>query len=79
MKRWLWLFSRQKLLSPAKGEMNSLACRGHQAAFESPGSSPGSQHCMNALEKKIATHSSILAWRIPGTEGLVGCRLWGHT
>ena len=27
----------------------------------------------------MATHSSILAWRIPGTGSLVGCRLWGHT
>ena len=24
---------------------------------------------MHALEKEMATHSSILAWRIPGTEG----------
>ena len=24
--------------------------------------------CMCALEKEMATHSSILAWRIPGTE-----------
>ena len=31
------------------------------------------------LEKEMATHSSILAWRIPGTEEPVGCRLWGHT
>ena len=22
---------------------------------------------------------SVLAWRIPGTGSLVGCRLWGHT
>ena len=27
----------------------------------------------------MATHSSILAWRIPGTGSLVGCRLWGRT
>ena len=27
----------------------------------------------------MATHSSVLAWRIPGTEGLVGCHLWGRT
>ena len=27
----------------------------------------------------MATHSSVLAWRILGTESLVGCRLWGHT
>ena len=32
-----------------------------------------------ALEKEMATHSSILAWRIPGTGSLVGCRLWGRT
>ena len=28
----------------------------------------------HALEKEMATHASVLAWRIPGT---VGCRLWG--
>ena len=27
----------------------------------------------------MATHSSVLAWRIPGMESLVGCRLWGRT
>ena len=32
-----------------------------------------------ALEKEMGTHSSVLAWRIPGTGSLVGCRLWGHT
>ena len=31
----------------------------------------------HALEKEMATHSSILAWRTPGTEELVG--LWGCT
>ena len=31
------------------------------------------------LEKTMATHSSVLAWRIPGTGGLVGCHLWGRT
>ena len=24
--------------------------------------------CMHALEKEMTTHSSVLAWRIPGTE-----------
>ena len=33
----------------------------------------------HALEKEMATHSSVLAWRIPRTGSLVGCRLWGHT
>ena len=32
-----------------------------------------------ALEKGMATHSSVLAWRIPGMGELVGCHLWGHT
>ena len=30
----------------------------------------------DSLEKEIATHSSILAWRIPWTEELVGYSLW---
>ena len=34
---------------------------------------------LHALEKEMATHSSVLAWRIPGLGSLVGCRLWGHT
>ena len=33
----------------------------------------------HALEKEMATHSSVLAWRIPGTGSLVGCRLWDRT
>ena len=32
----------------------------------------------HALEKEMATHSSILAWRVPGWGSLVGCRLWGR-
>ena len=35
--------------------------------------------CMHALEKEMATHSSILAWSIPGTEESGGLPLWGHT
>ena len=30
------------------------------------------------LEKGMATHSSILAWRIPGQRSPVGCSPWGH-
>ena len=33
----------------------------------------------HALEKEMATHSSVLAWRIPGMGEPGGCRLWGHT
>ena len=31
-----------------------------------------------ALEKDMATHSSVLAWRIPGTEEPGGYSPWGH-
>ena len=31
----------------------------------------------HALEKEMATHSSVLAWRIPGWGTLVGCCPWG--
>ena len=33
----------------------------------------------HALEKEMETHSSILAWRIPGTGESSGLRLWGCT
>ena len=35
------------------------------------GSIPGS-------EKEMATHSSVLTWRIHGQRSLVGYSLWGH-
>ena len=33
----------------------------------------------HTLEKEMATHSSVVAWRIPGMWSLVGCCLWGCT
>ena len=33
----------------------------------------------HALEKEMATHSSVLAWRIPGTGEPGGLPLWGCT
>ena len=32
----------------------------------------------NPLEEEMATHSSILAWKTPGKEELVGYRPWRH-
>ena len=32
----------------------------------------------HALEKEMAAHSSVLAWRIHGRRSLVGCSPWGH-
>ena len=34
---------------------------------------------MHTLEKEMASHSCILAWRIQGQRSLVFCCLWGHT
>ena len=39
------------------------------------GSIPGQEE---PLEKEMATHSSILAWRIPWTEELGGLQSTGH-
>ena len=33
----------------------------------------------HALEKEMATHSGVLAWKIPGTGKPGGLPLWGHT
>ena len=33
----------------------------------------------HALEKEMATHSCVLAWRISGTGESGGCCLWGRT
>ena len=33
----------------------------------------------HALEKKMATHSSVLVGESQGWGNLLGCRLWGHT
>ena len=33
---------------------------------------------LHALEKEMATHFSVLAWRILGTGSLAGCHLWGR-
>ena len=30
------------------------------------------------LEKEMATHSRVLAWKFHGQRSLVGCSPWGH-
>ena len=37
------------------------------------------QLLFHALEKEMATHSSVLAWRIPGTGEPGGLPSMGHT
>ena len=43
-----------------------------------PSGFPSSFH-FHALEKEMAPHSSGLAWRVPATGSLAGCRPWGRT
>ena len=50
---------------------NLLAMQGTGLQFQSPG-------WEDPLEKGMATHSTILAWRIPGQRSLAGYRPWGH-
>ena len=58
------------LKSPSGSEGKASACNagdlGSILSWEDP------------LEKEMATHSSILAWKIPWTEKLVGYSPWGH-
>ena len=52
------------------------AVHGVAKSWTRPSDFPFTFH-FHALEKEMATHSSVLAWRIPGAEELVG--LWGRT
>ena len=47
-------------VDPAEGEGNEGSPPPPEKDLESPSS-------IHALEKEMATHSSVLAWRIPGT------------
>jgi len=62
----------------------------HYGYMGSPGSSAGKESACNvgslgsvsqledSLEEEMANHSSILAWRIPGTEEPRRLQPWGH-
>ena len=56
----------------ASGKESACYCRRHKRRRSDPwvGKIP--------LEKEMATHSSIHAWRIPWTESLEGYSPWGH-
>ena len=55
------IFLNQQMLSALKQLAGSLSLQ-----FGPGNTSPYFQIC-SALEKEMATHSSVLAWRIPGT------------
>ena len=59
-------------LGGTSGKEHACQCRRHETWVRSLGQE-------DPLEEGMATHSSILAWRIPGTErSLVGYSPWSH-
>ena len=46
---------------------------GGSVAEDSPAHAGGTGDVGGPLEEGMAAHSSVLAWRIPGTEDLAGC------
>ena len=50
-----------------------------KASFCNAGASGSALGRKDPLEKEVATHSSILAWKIHGQRGQVGCSPWSHT
>ena len=55
---------------PSSSDSKLSACN-----MGDPGSIPGWE---DPLEKEMATHSSILTWKIPWTEELVGYSPWSR-
>ena len=49
-----------------------------KAFFCNAGASGSALGRKDPLEKEMATHSSILAWKIHGQRGQVGCSPWNH-
>ena len=76
LRRRRWHPTPELLPGKSHGWRSLVGCspRGHKESdtTERP-------HFHPALEKEMATHSSALAWRTPGTGNLVGCLLWGRT
>ena len=59
-----------------KEKNHTLSSNSKESAYNAgdPGLIPGLE---DPLEKRVATHSSIPAWRIPWTEEPAGCSSWG--
>ena len=53
-------------LRDSHGQRSLVGCC-PQGCVESDMTEVTQHACMHALEKEMATHSSVLAWRIPGT------------
>ena len=78
--RALSLKQRLKRLTQGMGRTWLAAVHGVAKSQTQLSDFPFTVH-FHALEMEMVTHSSVLAWRIPGmgvgVGSLVGCRLWG--
>ena len=59
----------------SRGSLVAQRVKNPPAVWETWGVTPGSGRSPG---KGMATHSSILAWRIPWTRSLAGHCPWGH-
>ena len=62
------LQGREKERTEDRGDEKGAAFRGRGMGSHRVRHDWSDLACMHALEKEVATHSSVLAWRIPGTE-----------
>ena len=74
----MWVDPRLKIQSAFLGFPQWLTGKESTALQETQEMWVWSLHWEHPLEKGMATHPSILAWRIPGTEGPGGRQLWTH-
>ena len=78
--RKLELRGSWKWVCPASLEWNALVCPTSTTRVVTVGSSGVNlTRASILLEKEMAIHSRILAWRIPWTRSLVHYHLWGLT
>ena len=67
--------NKQERGLPHSSDGRESACNAGEIRVQSLGQIPWIQ---DPLDKEMAIHSSIPAWRIPWTEGLAGYTPWGH-
>ena len=67
-----------KLLIKIKGFPGGTVVKNLPAMQETQETWVQSQGREDPLKKEMATHSSILAWKIPWTRSLVGYSPWDH-